>query len=281
MYHLLVSYRGWAQDRDTVDRRRVFEYTSDRIAEYLTSEGALDIGKVSDVPALFVNETGGSGSQVARVGRITDLKEDDSEVKIEYRYDPDIDPIPNSLLERISSQLDIGEYEFTRSHWAVKDIDLYKALLRGRSVAPSFSARVFDIDDNEKVRPDLISVMMPFDPSFKPVYETLQSVASDLGVECLRADDIWRHDAIIQDIVSLINQSKIVVCDCTGRNPNVFYEAGIAHTIGKEVVLITQSKRDMPFDLQHIRHVPYLNNGEGRQKLAEDLRPRMQTLLSR
>lgn len=160
-------------------------------------------------------------------------KKKNSEIQIEYRYDSDIDPIPNSLLERISGRLDIGEYEFTRSHWAVKNVDLHKALLRSRSVAPSFSSRVFEIDDNEKVRPDLVSVMMPFAPSFNQVYETLQTVSSDLGAECLRADDIWHHDAIIQDIVSLISQPKVVICDCTGRNANVFYESGIAHTIGK------------------------------------------------
>jgi len=53
-------------------------------------------------------------------------------------------------------------------------------------------------------------------------------------MQCLRADDIWDHDAVIQDVVSLINRSRVVVCDCTERNANVFYEAGIAHRLGKE-----------------------------------------------
>jgi hypothetical protein len=280
MYHLLVSYRGWAEDRDTVDRSRIFEYTSDRIAEDFVSEGGFDVARISNIPALFVNETGGSGPQEARVGHITDLRQDNSEVRIEYRYDPDIDPIPNPVLESISGRLDIGEYEFTRSHWAIKDVDLYKALLKSRPVAPSFSSQVFELDESERVRPDLISVMMPFASEFRPVYNALQTLAEDLGAECLRADDIWEHDTIIQDVISLINRSKVVICDCTHKNPNVFYEAGITHAIGKNAILITQSKKDVPFDLQHLRFVKYLNNGEGLQKLTENLKPRVRTLLN-
>lgn len=99
-----------------------------------------------------------------------------------------------------------------------------------------------------------------------------------MKMQCLRADDIWKYDAIIQDVVSLINRSRIIVCDCTGRNANVFYEAGIAHTLGRDVILITQSEADIPFDLRHLRYVVYLNNGEGRGQLAERLRQRIQTL---
>ena len=48
----------------------------------------------------------------------------------------------------------------------------------------------------------------------------------------------------------------------TGRFPNVFYEARIAHTLGREVILITQNENDIPFDLRHLRYVRYLNNAE-------------------
>lgn len=72
--------------------------------------------------------------------------------------------------------------------------------------------------------------------------------------------------------MSLIDRSRVVVCDCTGRNPNVFYEAGIAHTLGREVILVTQADHDIPFDRRHFRYVRYLNNGEGRAALAATLK---------
>ena len=119
---------------------------------------------------------------------------------------------------------------------------------------------------------------MPFHPDFDQVYEAIQGVAGAQGLRCQRADNIWENHAVIQDIVSLIDRSRIVVCDCTGRNPNVFYEAGIAHTLGREVILITQSDNDIPFDLRHLRYVRYLNNAQGLDELRQQLQARLEFL---
>ena len=78
-----------------------------------------------------------------------------------------------------------------------------------------------------------------------------------------RADDIWLHTHIIQDIATLISRSRIIVADGTGNTANVFYEIGIAHAIGREVIVSAQSTNDIPFDLRHLRAISYLNNGEG------------------
>jgi hypothetical protein len=43
----------------------------------------------------------------------------------------------------------------------------------------------------------------------------------------------------------------------TGRNPNVFYEVGYAHALGKIVVLLTQDVNDIPFDFKHRQHIVY------------------------
>ena len=93
-----------------------------------------------------------------------------------------------------------------------------------------------------------------------------------------RADNIWQESTVIQDIFGLIFKSFIVVCDFTGKNPNVFYEAGIAHTLGKHVVPITQSPDDIPFDLRHHRYLNYLNNSDGLKKLQAELSARISTL---
>lgn len=121
--------------------------------------------------------------------------------------------------------------------------------------------------------------MMPFDAAFTPVYESIRQATEGAGLRCRRADDIWENPAIIQDVISLIDRSKVVICDCTGRNPNVFYETGIAHTLGREVILITQNGQDIPFDLRHLRYIPYLNNGEGRAALAAAIQARVLTII--
>lgn len=140
-----------------------------------------------------------------------------------------------------------------------------------------FTPSVFKVPDS-KPNPNLISIMMPFDSAMNDVYETIKYASHESGFECKRVDDIWDDSTVIQDIFSLIFESYIVVCDFTGRNPNVFYEAGIAHTLGKHVVPITQNPDDIPFDLRHHRYVHYLNNAEGRQTLKIDLKTRFKTL---
>jgi len=120
--------------------------------------------------------------------------------------------------------------------------------------------------------------MTPFSPPFEAVYQSIASAASSVGMRALRAKDIWEHSSVIQDVFSLIYKAQIVVCDFSDKNPNVFYEAGIAHTLGKHVVPITQNAGDIPFDLQHHRYYRYLNNAEGRIDLITALQARFSAL---
>jgi hypothetical protein len=52
----------------------------------------------------------------------------------------------------------------------------------------------------------------------------------------------------------------------------VFYETGIAHTVGKEVILITQNMDDVPFDLRHLRCILYEYTPRGVQILETNLK---------
>lgn len=279
MFHLLVKGGDWAQGKDSLPRGRVFEYTDDAIIKHFESDGTLNADRIISLPALFVSETTNKGDQQkARVGSVIRVQVLGNKVSIEYGLDEAIPPIANATLEKLSTELDIDSFEFFRTHWAIKNVDLFRILIRNQ-VAVVPSPKVFRLDKNEEIDSTLLSVMMPFDPRFNDVYATIKAVAEESNMQCLRADDIWENDAIIQDVVSLINKSRIIVCDFTGRNANVFYEAGIAHTLGRDVIMITQSDADIPFDLRHLRYIPYLNNGEGREKLRERLRQRIQTLL--
>jgi hypothetical protein len=277
MYHLLVSFTGW-ESRDLLDSDRIFEFTQDGLKKTFKPNGVLDQSKISQIPALFVSEIRGEGSQFARVGYINRVEDRGKEMRLNYYFDSGIPPILNTMLQQIASELDIDGYEFSRTHWAIKDINLFRVLLKNQPFI-KMTPKVFKLEESEITDNNLISVMMPFASHFYKVYETLQNASSKLSLKCLRADDIWEHDVIIQDVVSLINRSRIVICDCTGRNPNVFYEAGIAHTLGKDVILITQSESDIPFDLRHIRFLTYLNNNEGREILADKLSQRIRTLM--
>lgn len=141
-----------------------------------------------------------------------------------------------------------------------------------------FSPTVFKVPA-EPQDTRLVAVMMPFTPAFGGVYEAIKHACSQTQwFYAQRADDIWKDSTVIQDVFSLIFRSQIVVCDYTGRNPNVFYEAGIAHTLGKTVIPITQNGADVPSDVVHHRYLAYLNNGEGLNQLTTALAQRFRTL---
>ena len=62
------------------------------------------------------------------------------------------------------------------------------------------------------------------------------------------------------------------------KNANVFYELGVAHALGKEVILIAQHESDIPFDVVHYRYIVYHNDAEGLGKLARMIAGRVKTL---
>src|SRR6185437_13134697 len=127
---------------------------------------------------------------------------------------------------------------------------------------------------------DLVAVMMPFATEFDAVYTAIKSACEVLQLRCQRADDVWKHSEVIQDVFSLIFRSSFVISDFTNKNVNVFYETGVAHTLGRPVVPISQNRSDVPFDLQHHRYIPYLHNAEGLRDLTTKLSDRLRTLMA-
>lgn len=279
MYNLIVKGGEWSTSRDSISASRVFEHTESGLKERFKPEGRLDFDSLLALPTLFVKETF-RDDPVVHIGYLRQARVSGSNIMLEYSFEATCPSLTNSVLQGIAAELDIDGFEFSRTHWAVKGVDLFQVLFRNVQ-SRRLTSGVFQLNDPEIIEPDLISLMMPFDLSFNGVATALKDVARDCGYRCQRADDIWEHSTVIQDIVTLIDKSNIVICDCTGKNPNVFYETGIAHTLGREVILITQSDDDIPFDLRHHRYVKYLNNGEGLDRLKTDLEPRLSVLASR
>jgi nucleoside 2-deoxyribosyltransferase len=62
---------------------------------------------------------------------------------------------------------------------------------------------------------------------------------------------------IMNQVWDYIRHADAVIADVTGRNPNVLYEAGMAHALGKPVVLLLQETETAPFDIAAERRIPY------------------------
>ncbi|HEX6182351.1 MAG TPA: PAS domain-containing protein [Pyrinomonadaceae bacterium] len=124
----------------------------------------------------------------------------------------------------------------------------------------------------EPSKPADLFVLMKFAREFDPVYESITDVAERLKLVAVRADRILSTKAVMSEVWASINAARILIADCTGLNPNVFYEIGIAHVIGKPVILITQNEQDVPFNISHLRHIPYrVDTPKGMKQFEREL----------
>lgn len=118
-------------------------------------------------------------------------------------------------------------------------------------------------------------VLMPFAWAFDEVYNAIRDACESPKVllASSRADDFYGAGHIMGDILTGILTSEYLVADVTGKNPNVFYELGIAHCCkpASKVIIISQTLDDVPFDLRHMRCVTYRHDPAGLRKLRADL----------
>ena len=104
-------------------------------------------------------------------------------------------------------------------------------------------------------------VIMPFGGWFDKYYIDIYIPAIEsAGFEAKRADDLYRPGNIVNDIWTYTKEATVLLADLTNKNPNVFYELGLAHAITKPAVLITASMDDVPFDLRSLRVIDYDKN---------------------
>jgi hypothetical protein len=124
----------------------------------------------------------------------------------------------------------------------------------------SLSDKIKKVGKASQVSPsDSCFVMQPFAPPLGDYYEKIYKPAIEkAGLKAFRADaDIFGTGKIIDQVWRGISAAKVLIAELTTRNPNVFYELGLAHALKKPVILISADEKDVPFDLQHIRVVYY------------------------
>lgn len=277
MYQVLMNFDGWSSNPTTIWMRPNLG-TSDEVDKIYPVEDDLPNSAARELPTLFLTEENQNENQYGYVGYVKRYIKKPKFVEVHFELEEGILPIPLKHLVDIRGLLEIKT--FGQNHHNFIDVDLFEILLKNPAVLRR-QPTAFKIPIHEVINDKQISVMMPFNSGFNPVYDSLRSAITELNLECNRADDIWENDVVMQDVASLIDRSRVVVCDCTLKNPNVFYEIGLAHTLGRDVILIAQNCDDIPFDLRGRRYIRYLNNTEGRADLVEQVKSRISDLITK
>lgn len=187
------------------------------------------------------------------------------------------------LIAENASDFRVGSIKLAPDWWKIQNT-LGFSLTQLANVEPNkaiFTQPLFE--KPRHVQPDDILdlfVIMPFKDELKPIYDDhITSVAATLSLKVRRADDFFNTHSVMDNVWTAIYHSRIIIADCTGRNPNVFYEIGIAHTVGKPVILITQNTDDVPFDLRHILFIRYTYNPQGMKVFESHLKTTIETEL--
>lgn len=195
MFNVVVGCTWENNGRGTLALGRVFEHTQDHIRDQFSAGAAIRFDELRRYPCLFMDE--GVDEQVAQIGHVVGTTVERGEVRFEYALENGIPAMRNNQIYARAGDFGMDNWEFSRTHWAVKDIDLYRAVLRTGTIERQ-KPRVFNIQIPEQILPRQISVMMPFDGTSAGVYEAIKAETERQGLTCNRGDDIWQHDTIIQ-----------------------------------------------------------------------------------
>ncbi|HSF84554.1 MAG TPA: hypothetical protein VLG28_02695 [Acidimicrobiia bacterium] len=87
--------------------------------------------------------------------------------------------------------------------------------------------------------------------------DIIEPAVARIGLKPLRADHIERPGLISVQMLNCLIHCPLVIADATGNNPNVLYEIGVRHAIGKPLIQIAEVGSELPFDIESIRRIEF------------------------
>jgi hypothetical protein len=126
-------------------------------------------------------------------------------------------------------------------------------------------------------------IVMQFTGEFNALYnEVIRPTCEKYGLLCIRADDIYTTGLVLDDIVRSIQECFVIIADITPNNPNVFYEVGYAHGMGKATILLSDKKREkLPFDISGFRTLFYDNTIGGKTAIEDRLSKHLKSITNK
>jgi hypothetical protein len=123
--------------------------------------------------------------------------------------------------------------------------------------------------------PDRCFVAMWFSDELDPAYSGgFIPAIQECGFTPYRVKEDPTNKGIADRILSEVRRARFVVADFTGQRHSVYYEAGFAHGLGREVIQCCRADEvdNLTFDTRHLGHVVWKDTTDLRHKLADSIR---------
>lgn len=148
MYNLFMGYIGPSETENevTVSASRFLEYTDSETQMRYRTLTPDAVREIKAYPCLFMHEHCEGG---AFVGSITNIVASGRDYRVIFERNPDIGIISSEDIERVALELGIDEFEFYRTHWAIKNCDLLKVFAENSIPKPKEEVLVQDIPENK------------------------------------------------------------------------------------------------------------------------------------
>lgn len=122
-------------------------------------------------------------------------------------------------------------------------------------------------EEDTEVENDTVFVLTPFHKKYESTFNIISDVCREVGLRCYRGDEEHISGDLLPHTLKQLCKARLVIANVDGRNPNVFYELGIAHAIDKGTILISQSLDEVPVDLKSNRLLLYKQDSELKEEL--------------
>jgi predicted nucleotide-binding protein len=145
MFNVMVTAgdNAWEEGAYVWDRSRVLEHTAEDIRTPLQALTPAVLEELAKLPTLFMYEQSAGG--IPRVGHIRRIQQRGSDIRVIFEFDDTVPPLTPDAIQELRWDLQLADFEFSRTHWAVKDGDLF-AILRAHGLGAAVAAEPADGD---------------------------------------------------------------------------------------------------------------------------------------
>lgn len=104
-----------------------------------------------------------------------------------------------------------------------------------------------------------VFVVMPFSEKWSDIVfsKMIKPAVEGAGLKCRKGDELPRVGDLTHTIWSCLMDAGLIIAEVSSPNPNVFYEIGLTHAIGKDTFILKQMDSAVPADFGGSHYYEY------------------------